>query len=177
MTKEEFEQIQRINRERNIRPAPLIGSDYFGGRSFEPLDRQSLTDELYLNNTEDLSYSPPQSQGNNVPYAQIAKGIEKGANMAVGALDSYGRFRNNLISGGLSILSGLVPENARRRRQREDSAVVEDSYGRSQYNNMFEEGGVISRADNYLNNYEKYIKNNEHREFLQQLINLKNQSK
>lgn len=114
-----------------------------------------------------------EASGGGTNYSGIGGAIKDSAEAISDGLDSLGNFKRNLMTGGLSILSSIIPDTPRKLRA-ERRAVGGDSYGRRQYNNMFKDGGTLTRAERYLQkNYKKLDGNKDRKEFLESLINLK----
>ena len=197
MTEKEIGELELI-RNRN-RTRALFGMDkgfdYYrefgkGLPYYKPPEEYEYPDvQKYMNDNLNLETEKPEfttpeitqsaekditSSGEGGGATAIGKGIEKVTDEVVGYIDSVGQFKRDLVKGGLSILSNIIPNTPRKLRS-ERMAVGRDTYGRTQYNNMFKDGGVIDRAKSYMDkNYDKIKDNPKRQEFLTQLINFKN---
>ena len=100
------------------------------------------------------------------PWGGVANAAVQVGDIATNVIDTVGGVRKSLIQGGLAILPNLIED---RHNERETSPIMaynRDPYGQQQFNNMFEQGGRVNKAQEYLSKNKGKL-NNKATKFLE----------
>lgn len=104
------------------------------------------------------SYTPIQGQTSTPVYTEdtgttsstassIAGGVQQVANTVGDVLRTYNRVQNQIIAGGAAIFSGIIPDQHNRRQRTPQLADPTFAY-QPQYNNMYQNGGLLPIEQN-----------------------------